>query len=518
MAWQDIARGVIGGVAGAAGDTQTKAEMDTLNQQARQGRANQLQLQMAPVIQSINADKMRAASLLDPMGNVLPGKQNDYDDLKKRMALNFGKVRNLMGDKEPAESPGHMSRAMAFIEDHLKKAVTGKMGEKEGSLGEKQNKKVRDWGRVNQAAAGQLAAGTVPFESTDEYKKLKMQEEAAEARIRSNFQNFKNPDGTVVSVDVNHQMPPVGSVRIGNEPAIPKQTLVTKEDGSVAIAYAQPDGSFKDQAGNALTNVKPYQKPPTALGSEYSSLLAKKKLADSGKGPKLTPEEEAKREADFEALTAAGIARVQAGAAATAANNVVAVTDPSTGQDTLVTRAQASRAARAGRPYGAAAIGSPTSHDKQTQMYAVSSLHRVSDMRSIIKAHPEIFGPGGGRATDILVWLGGQSPDAQRFMQDNQYLSEHTTAVFGGRAASTVKAVSDLRAFKTNAKALEAGLDTDESTLNDFTTAGGRLPAPRQPAGESKKPAPKATPKPSAPSGGSANDPWGLLPKAGGKR
>jgi hypothetical protein len=73
-------------------------------------------------------------------------------------------------------------------------------------------------------------------------------------------------------------------------------------------------------------------------------------------------------------------------------------------------------------------------------------------------------------------------------MQDAQFLAEHSTAVFGGRAASTVQALQKIQSDpKTNPEALLAGFDTDESTLNDFTTGGGRLPAPRAQAGAAQK-------------------------------
>jgi hypothetical protein len=476
MAWQDIARGIVGGFAGAAGDTYTQAKMDTMNQQAGQNRANQKQLQMAPMIQEINADKVRASSLLDSMGNVLPGKQNEYDDLRTKMALNFGKVRNAMGDKEPADSPGHMSRAMAFIEDHLKKAATGKMGQKEGELGEKQNEKVSNWGRTNQTAAQQLSAGTVPFELTDEYKKLKMQEQAAEDRIRSNFMNFKNPDGTVVSVDVNHQTPPPGAVKIGTEPAIPKPVTVTGPDGKPIMGSWQPDGTFKDQSGKIVPSVTPYNKPSTSPVNRYADLVAKSSLAKSGKGPQLTDQERAEEQGLYQAMTMPEIIKAKTWARAQAENNTTEVTID--GHTEVIPRSAAiARYVNTGRGFGGKEQGSATGLDKRNQMLARSAISQIDTMENILKSDPGLTGPGAGQWTQFMNWVGSGSPDAQVFLASSTFLSEHGVGVFGGRNIHSINDLKDtLGSFRTNPQALMAALEAGRNTMQPWTNAGGRLP------------------------------------------
>lgn len=243
----------------------------------------------------------------------------------------------------------------------------------------------------------------------------------------------------------------------------------------------QPEG------WQAQTGAEKPAKPPTP-SAQYANLTAKKILADKKQGPPLTNEESAQLEGAKGALTVAGIARANAFAQAAAANNLTVVTGDD-GEDVLATRKQAVDAANSGKPMTAGVVGAPTGEDKQTQMFANSSLNRLKEMRSIVQKHPEIFGPAGGRKMKVSVWLGTQSPEAQKFRQDAQFLAEHSTAVFGGRAASTVEELKKIESDPTaNPDALLAGFDSDEATLNDFTRAGGRLPAPKKQAA----PAPKA--------------------------
>lgn len=253
--------------------------------------------------------------------------------------------------------------------------------------------------------------------------------------------------------------------------------------------YARP---VQDESGNIVMQPMPagWEPPATkspSASTQYTNLLAKKLLADRKQGPPLTAEETAQLDASKSALSLAGVERANAWAEAAARNNLIAVTNDD-GQDVLVTRKQAAGAATGGQPMTAGVVGSPTAHDKSTQMYATSSLHRLKEMRDIVNKHPEIFGPVGGRTTKASVWLGTQTPDAQKFRQDAQFLAEHSTAVFGGRASATVQALQQVQSDPTtNPEALLAGFESDESTLNDFTTAGGRLPAPRNSSGGTHK-------------------------------
>jgi hypothetical protein len=252
----------------------------------------------------------------------------------------------------------------------------------------------------------------------------------------------------------------------------------------------QPEGWQAETGG-------PSSKPPTPSAT-YANLLSKKILADKKQGPPLTNEENAQLAGAKGALTVAGVERANAFAKAAAENNLVVTTNDE-GQDVLTQRAQAVEASKSGKPMTAGVVGAPTATDKQTQMFAQSSLDRLKEMRSIVKAHPEIFGPVGGRTMKASVWFGSQSPEAQKFKQDAQFLAEHSTAVFGGRAASTVEALQKVQSDPTaNPEALLAGFDSDEATLNDFVTAQGRLPAPRVQGGASspkKNTAPAGRPK-----------------------
>jgi hypothetical protein len=258
--------------------------------------------------------------------------------------------------------------------------------------------------------------------------------------------------------------------------------------------FSSPDGKQKQwfrvgeepEGWNASQGEAKPPKPPTP-SAQYANLLAKKLLADKKQGPPLTNEEQAQLAGAKGALTVAGVERANAFAKAAAENNLVVTTNED-GADVLTQRSQAVEASKSGTPMTAGVVGAPTASDKQTQMFAQSSLDRLKEMRSIVKNHPEIFGPVGGRTMKASVWLGTQSPEAQKFKQDAQFLAEHSTAVFGGRAASTVDALQKIQSDPTaNPEALLAGFDSDESTLNDFVTAQGRLPAPRVRGGETKK-------------------------------
>ena len=227
-------------------------------------------------------------------------------------------------------------------------------------------------------------------------------------------------------------------------------------------------------------------KKPLTPSAQYANLLSKKILADKKQGPALTNEENAQLAGAKGALTVAGIARANAFAQAAAANNLTVVTDEN-GEDVLVQRSQAVEAAKSGKPMTAGIVGAPTAHDEQTQQYAISSLDRLKEMRSIVNKHPEIFGPAAGRTMKASVWLGTQSPEAQKFRNDAQFLAEHSTAVFGGRAASTVEELKKVESDPSaNPDGALAGFDSDESTLNDFINPSGRLPAPKKSAASAK--------------------------------
>ena len=81
-------------------------------------------------------------------------------------------------------------------------------------------------------------------------------------------------------------------------------------------------------------------------------------------------------------------------------------------------------------------------------------------MQEIVKNRPDVFGPIGGRTTDLTKWLGSQDPDAQRFLTAQTVAAEHMAGAFGGVAAATINAIKEATGkFKDNPEALAAALD-----------------------------------------------------------
>jgi hypothetical protein len=274
--------------------------------------------------------------------------------------------------------------------------------------------------------------------------------------------------------------------------------------GDAGKPYKGNDGQYyvnaKDASGAIVAmplgpNYNPPAPKPASPSSIYTNLLAKQILANKKQGPPLTNEEAAQLTAAQSALDIAGITRAQAWAQAAAQNNLIAVTDPDTGMDTLVTRAQAAGAANSGAPLLAGTVSAPTGMDKKNSMLAQSAIQQVNRMEIILARDPNLVGPGSGQLTALQTWLGTQDPDAQAFLMSSLLGSEHGVAVFGGRNVHTIQDLQNtLGAWKTNPAALKAALDVIKETMAPWATAGGRLPAPRNPASP-------ATPNPASNSG-----------------
>jgi hypothetical protein len=253
--------------------------------------------------------------------------------------------------------------------------------------------------------------------------------------------------------------------------------------GQYAQAVSNPDGT-RTMMPMPLGWKPPAPKPSTSPAGIYTNLLAKKIMADNKTGPPLTPQESASLQSSKSAMTIPGIARAEAWARASAANNLVVSTDPSTGMDVLVSRAQGVAATNAGQPMTAGVVGAPTGNDKKNQMLAQSAIAQVDRMQSILRQDPNLTGPGAGQLTTLQTWLGTQDPDAQAFIVSSLLGSEHGVAVFGGRNIHTISDLqSAIGSMKTNPKALAAALQVIKETMQPWTTANGRLPAPRNATG-----------------------------------
>ena len=259
--------------------------------------------------------------------------------------------------------------------------------------------------------------------------------------------------------------------------------------GSAGQPYQTPTGSWvkpiQSEDGTITEQPMPARwKPPAPKpGSpavQFTNLLAKKLLADRKQGPPLTNEEEAQLQASKSAMDEPGISRSEAWAAAAAKNNLIAVTDPTTGQDTLVPRAQAVAAAGKGTPYLAGVVSAPTGMDKKNQMLAQSALTQIDTMEKILDSDPGLTGPGAGQWTAFNRWLGSNSEDSQQFLAAATFMSEHGVGVFGGRNIHSIEDLQGLMgSLKTNPKALKAALEQARQTMQPWATAGGRLPAPK---------------------------------------
>ena len=232
--------------------------------EAAQGE--QTRFKLAPLSQALQADQTRLALYADPNDptKAIAGKEIQYDQTLSRMTQTIGQMRSILGQKPPSEDPNAAVSAGAGLLDKLH--ITNNL---KGHIAERQSGKVNQYYDQNRSMAQEASTGALPYGMTTagqaEAQKQKDALALAEARTHGNYQNFRGPNGEMVTVDINRQEPPAGYVRVGSESAIPKQTTVRDSHGNPVIAYAQPDGSFKDQEGKKIEGAKPFQKPTNPM-------------------------------------------------------------------------------------------------------------------------------------------------------------------------------------------------------------------------------------------------------------
>lgn len=115
----------------------------------------------------------------------------------------------------------------------------------------------------------------------------------------------------------------------------------------------------------------------------------------------------------------------------------------------------------------------PTGTERNRADLASSAQEQLDDMRSIVRAHPEYFGPGAGRKTEFAQWVGSEDPEAKRFQTARNTLADHASGVFGARSqyASQAQEIAAGR-FKDNPDAIMAGLDQIEKAMKNIGGKG----------------------------------------------
>ena len=157
MPLQDILLGVTKGIAGAAGNQSAVADIAGQQQQRAQQRQQQLQMQIAPLAQSLQADQTRLAIFADPADptRAAEGKGQQYEETLRRMESTIGQMRTLMGAPPPKEG----------LLDHLH--IRRDLAHRAAS-----------WRQGNAQQAGAMAAGALPHAQTEAGQKESATESA----------------------------------------------------------------------------------------------------------------------------------------------------------------------------------------------------------------------------------------------------------------------------------------------------------------------------------------------------
>ena len=172
MGFLGAALGGLKGFDQAAGAPDAAQDVAQLQQKRAQQQQDQLKLQIAPLTQAIQADRQKLTAFMDDKGNVIPEHQKDYDATVKNMSDMLGRMRGIMGQRQPSEDPNHFESTIAGLTDKLH--ITRDLAHQ---LHTKQQQKRDQWNAQNAQTAQDTAAGTLPYAMTPEG-----QGEAAKAR------------------------------------------------------------------------------------------------------------------------------------------------------------------------------------------------------------------------------------------------------------------------------------------------------------------------------------------------
>jgi len=428
MGFMDVAAKVAGGFAGAAGDTDAQSHIAGWQGQRQQQRQNQLQLAIAPLSQSLAADKERLKAFTDPnTGEPVEEHQADYDKIHNRMVDTIGQMRSLLGQHPPGETPFAVKLLDKFhIANHLSDELQAKRSDQ-----------VNQYYAQNRAMADAEANSAIPFEATPEGKKYGAQEKIqllrnqgtlAAAQARTNkpvYKLYQLPDGTTSWQDVN-----------------------------------DPD-SIPDGAKAAATGTETeFQK--ASLQLRQSALDLQKAKFQASQDPNNPQTKAALQRAQQEALRSqAYMIRAQAGAFGTYNGQAL----PGAQLDS------------SGNPVGSMFQGNvkPTSTEMGRADLATSAIEQMDAMKGILKNRSDLFGPIAGRTTNFTQWVGSQDPDAQKFQAAARVAADHLAGVFGGRSQAALQHIYDVIGKNlTNPEAAIAGIEQMEVAANTIKARGTR--------------------------------------------
>jgi hypothetical protein len=236
------------------------------------------QLQIAPLSQQLNADRVRLAAYVDPKTmKPLDGHEQDYETTIDRMAQTIGSLRTLMGGHAPHEDPNGLKLAAAKLLDrtHITNDLSGHMRSD-------QSQKVNDYNAQNRGAAEAAGRGVIPYELTDDYKKEQQridgQVKVAEARLASggwtrNGQPVK-VDGQWMQPFVNKMgetmMNPMPEGYSGPSTKMTKGTLVRSKQSPTGFAqtYVDPYNPGKVVGWQPITPSRYYEGTQTSSTSK----------------------------------------------------------------------------------------------------------------------------------------------------------------------------------------------------------------------------------------------------------
>jgi hypothetical protein len=334
-----IARGIIGGVAGAAGDQQTQQEMVTANQQEAVRKQNEMKGKIAPFLLNIK-------SLQGRLATAQPNSP-EYNQIADDLQHNVHSVREVF---HPDWKPGPTEWLKTHTTDRMH--ITN-ADQRNREVLAKQQKTAGEENKV----AGSLvdSAPQSPFTAwSAQYKQAtghpptpEESQQFAEKQggilstQKPNLKNFKGPNGEIAALDANKpEQIPAGWTIAGNE----HETSDTRARGDFDT-FKQKNPEYKGSFEQWKTEQSAVGRASQNRDDKYIAIQQKR-----SSGQPITPDEKA-YQAGYDLwikkkLTDPGVAR----AAAFSANRYVPIIDPSDPQKVVLMKAGEAAKAGAGTP------------------------------------------------------------------------------------------------------------------------------------------------------------------------